>query len=211
MKSEVRVLSRFKQAQSDALDSLAAQVAQEFLLELAGLDLFGEKRISQALVEKGLSAEDLNAIAPEKTAAPMVEALGGLVSRGIWYLLVRPFLVLGRVIRSAGFRQEITAAFKKALRKDLRSSRHLWDVAGRWARGDEVRPQEFLAAKQQLLRILVKVVLVYFATPEVAGLFSGDLWHAISNLGFFSEEVVFLLLDRPLSAVMKKLLTSPTS
>lgn len=211
MESEIRVLRRFKRAQEEALDTLADQVADEFLLELVGLDLFSEKAVSQALTDKGFSAEDLNSIPEGKTAGPMVKALGGLVLRGLWYALVRPFLVLGRLARSSGFRQEIKDTFKRALRKDVRSSRHMADVASRWARGDEVHPQEFKAAKQQLLRILVKLVLIYFAAPEVAGLFSGGLWHAIASLWFPAEEVMVLLLDRPLSAVMSKLMTAPTS
>jgi len=202
---------RFKRAQEDALEALADQVADAFLLELSGLDLFSKKRVDRALVEKGLTADALNSMAEGKTAGPMVKALGGLVLRGLWYALVRPFFVLGKLIRSSTFREEIKAAFKKALRKDARSTRHLGDVASRWANGDEVHPKEFQAAKQQLLRILAKVLLIYFAAPELAGLFSGGVWHAINALWFPTEEILLLLLDRPLSAVMKKLMTTPTA
>jgi len=210
MESEIRVVRRFKRAEEEALDALADQVADEFLLELASLDLFSERRVSQALVYNGLTAEDINSISEGKTAGPMVKALGGLVLRGLWYALVRPFLILKKVIRSPDFRHEIKAAFKKALRTDLRATLHLRDVASRWANGDEIHPQEFQNAKRQLLRILTKVVLIYFAGPQVAGLFSGGLWQAITQLSLSAEEVLVLLLDRPLSAVMKKLMTAPT-
>jgi hypothetical protein len=212
MESEIRVLRRFLRAQEEeAVDMLADQIADEFLLELSGLDIFSAHNISQALAERGLSAEDLNSVAEGKTGGPMIKALGGLVRRGLWYMLVRPFLVLGKLVRSPGFRQDIKTSFRKALRKDVRATKHMAGVASRWARGDKVHPEEFKAAKRQLLRILVKVMLIYFATPEVAGLFSGGLWHAIGTLWFSAEEVLVLLLDRPLAAIMNKLLTTPTS
>jgi hypothetical protein len=211
MESESRVLRRFKRAQEEALEELADHVADEFLQELSGLGIFSEDRVSTALTVKGLTADSLNSISEGKTAGPVIKALGGLVLRGVWYALSHPFVILGKLISSGKFRAEIKGAFKKALHRDLRATRHLGSVASRWANGEAIHPEEFKAAKQHLLRILIKIVLIYFAGPGVAGVFSGGIWKAVSAIGFSAEEIILLLLERPLSAAMKKLMSGPTA
>lgn len=210
MKPEWRVSYRYKRAQDEPLDQLADTLADQFLLELAGMEPFNEMELAHALAEKGVDADDLNSLSPIKTAGPLVRVLGGLVAKGLWYVLVRPFLVLNKVLRSPKFRREIKMRFKRALRKDVRATRHLQDVGARWARGDYVHPQEFQTAKEQLLRILAKVVLMYFAAPELGALFSGGVWHAITGLWFSAQELLIILLDRPLGEITKRLLTAPT-
>jgi hypothetical protein len=210
VESELRVLRQFKRAEEDAVDKLADQIVDQFLSELAHLDPFNQASVSATLQESGITAENLNSLQSGRQGSSFVKALGGLVVRSLWYALVRPFLILRKLIRAPKFRQAIKQAFKRALRRELRSTRHLADVISRWAQGAPVHPQEFKAAQQQLLRLLVKVLLIYFAAPEIGGLFTGGVWHAISTLWFPAEEVVALLLDRPLGAVLSKLLTEPS-
>lgn len=205
-----RVAERFKRAQMDALDIFIDVIVDQFLDELNRLPLFSEKTVAQALVQKGVSAENINQLSEGKTAGPVVRALGGLIARGLWYTLIRPFQLLAKLVGSTSFREEIKADVRRAFRKDLRDTRHMFDVADRWRRGDAVHPQEYKAAKQQLLRIMTKLVLLYFtAAPAVTGLFSGGLWKALSRLVAPAEEILVLLLDRPLRAVMGKLLSTP--
>lgn len=211
MESEIRVSERFKCAQEDALDAFADPLVDQLLGDLAALNPFDENKVSQLLAADGLRPEDVNALSDGKTAAPMVKALGGFVLRGLWYAMIRPFLVLRKLITSEQFRREIKASCRRALRKEGRDTRHMLDVANRWARGDYVHPNEFKAARQQVVRLIAQVVLVYFAAPEVAGLFTGGVWQALGRLVLPAEKVLLLLLERPLRAVMGKLLTTPTT
>jgi hypothetical protein len=204
-----RVAKRFKRAQLDALDFFIYRVADQFLDALSRLDLFAEKNVSMALLQKGLDATSVNKLTAGKTAGPLVKALGGLIARGLWYALIRPFLLLAKIVRSASFRSEIKADVRRALRKEVRETRHMFDVASRWQRGDTIHPQELKAAKDQMLRILVKLVLVYFATAPVTGLFQGGLWKAIQRFAAPAEEILILLLDRPLTALLQRLRDAP--
>jgi hypothetical protein len=208
MDSATRVMGRFKRAQEEDLGALADHFADAFVDEIAQLNLFDERRVSQALASNGLRAEDINSLAPGKTAGPSIRALGGLILRGLWQVLIRPFLVLGKFVRSSKFREDIRREFRKALRQEVRASRHMADVAARWARGGDIHPEEFKAARHQAVRILTKVVLVYFAAPAVTGLFAGGIWAAVSRLWFPAEEILVVLLDRPLRAVAHRLLSA---
>jgi hypothetical protein len=194
----------------DTLDLFMDSVADQFIDELSRMPLFTEKRVSQALLLKGVSADSVNKLTDGKTAGPLVKVLGGLVARGLWYVLIRPFQVLAKLIHSSEFRAEIKADVRRAFRKEIRDTRHMVDVAGRWSRGEEIHPREFQAAKQQLLRIVTKLVLVYFASaPAVTGLFSSGLWKVLQRLAAPADEILVLLLERPLTALMGRLLRAP--
>jgi len=208
-----RVAARFAQAQDDeaALDALADHWADVFLDEFIAKADFDERNVVQVLQNKGVSAEDINRIAPptkEAGIGTFVRVLGGLVLRGLWRMLIHPFLAIGKMFVSPTFRNEIKTSFKRALSHELRASKHMMSVAGRLARGEEVNPHERKAAMHQLTDILVKTVLVYFASPHIAHLFASGIWKALAALLSPIDEVVLVLLDKPIRAASKKLMSA---
>jgi hypothetical protein len=209
-----RVATRFAQAQDDeaALDTLADHWADVFLDELAGTVQINEKSVAQVLHAQGISADDINGMAPEGTKeagfGTPVRVLGGLIMRGLWHMLIHPFLAIGKMFVSPSFRNEVKISFKRALKHEVRASKHMMSVAGRLARGEEVKPQERKAAMHQLTAILVKAVLVYFAGPHVSHLFASGFWKAGATLLSPIDEVLMVLLDKPLRAATKKLMSA---
>jgi hypothetical protein len=205
---EHRVAARYVQARTDAvLDDLADHLVDALFDEL-GPNPISEQDVSKALQEGGLSAEDVSALSDGKQAGGFLNALGGLVARGLWRLIVQPFLALGKVFRSPAFRSEVKNAFKKAIRRDVRATKHVLDVARRLALAEPVKPQELKAAVRQLLDILARVLFLYFTGPGVAAMFSGGVWPALSKLMVPVGEVVVVLLDKPIRGAMAKLMTA---
>ena len=123
-------------------------------------------------------------------------------------MIVHPFLSLGKLVKSSAFRQEVKNAFKRALRHEVRATKHMLSVAGRLARGEEVKPQERKAAMHQLVDVLTKALLLYFAGPHVAHLFQSGLWRALGALLSPLDEIIVILLDKPLRAATRKLLSA---
>jgi hypothetical protein len=206
-----RVAARYLQAQDEeAFDALVDHWADVFLDELERNTQITESEVDQVLKAQGVSAEDLDIISDEgnKEASNFIRALGGLVLRGVWNTLVHPFLAIGKMIKSPSFRQEVKVSFRRALRHEVRSTKHMISVAGRLARGEEVNPQERKAAMHQLVDILTKAILVYFAGPHIAHLFAGGAWKALAAILSPLDEVLAILLDKPLRAAAKKLLSA---
>ena len=204
-----RVAERYLRAQTEALEPLVDRVVDQLLSALDRSDVFTDKAVSQALLQKGVDHATLAGLAPTKIAGPLIKALGGLVQQGLWYLLVRPFKLLTKLFRSTQFRQEIKSAVYKAVRKEFRDTRHMLDVAARWQRGEPIPPQEAKAAKAQLLRLAAKVILLYCTVGPTSGLFSGGIWKALHRITGPAGEIVVLLLDRPLTVLVQKLSTTP--
>jgi len=193
-----------------ALDALADHWADVFLDELAGNTQIDGKAVAQVLQAKGISADDINRLVPEGTkeagVGTFVRVLGGLILRGLWHMLVHPFLAIGKLIRSSSFRNEVKTSFKRALKHEVRASKHMLSVAGRLARGEEVRPQERKAAMRQLVQVLTKSVLLYFIGPHISHLFAGGIWKALAALLSPINDVMLVLLDKPIRAAAKKLM-----
>lgn len=203
-----RVAERYTQARTDdALDELADYLVDALFDEL-GQNPISEQDVSKALQQGGLSAEDVNQLADGKQAGGFLNALGGLVARGLWRLIVQPFLALGKLFQSSAFRTEVKNAFKKAIRRDIRASKHVLDVARRLALAEPVKPQELKAAMRQLLDILARVLFLYFTGPSVAAMFSGGVWPALSRVMVPIGEVIVVLLDKPLRGAIAKLMTA---
>jgi hypothetical protein len=123
-------------------------------------------------------------------------------------MIVGPFIGIKKLIVSPKFRSEVKTSFKRALNHEVRSTKHMIDVAGRLARGEEVNPQEKKTAMRQLVDILTKAVLVYFAGPHIAHLFAGGIWKALAALLSPLDEIVIILLDKPIRAAAQKLLSA---
>lgn len=205
---EHRVAARYVQARTDAvLDELADHLVDALFDEL-GPNPISEQDVSKALSSSGLSADDVNSLADGKQAGGFVNALGGLVARGLWRLIVQPFLALGKVFRSPGFRAEVKNAFKNAIRRDVRATKHVLNVAHRLALAEPVNPQELKAAVRQLLDILARVLFLYLTGPSVAAMFSGGVWPALSKFMVPVGEVVVVLLDKPIRGAIAKLMTA---
>lgn len=151
---------------------------------LAAEQPFDAGSVEAVLRRQGLKADAVNALAEGKTAGigQAIRALGGLVLHGVWHALMQPFVAIKKLIFSASFRTEVKRAFKRALRHEIRSTRHMLSVFGRLARGEEVNQHERKAAFHQMLDILTKVVFVYLAGPHVAALFTHGIWKGVDDV-----------------------------
>ncbi len=138
----------------------------------------------------------------------LIRALGGLILNGVWHMIVAPFINIGKLITSPAFRVEIKTAFRRALSHEMRSTKHMVNVAGRLSRGEEVNPQERTTAMHQLVDILTKVVLLYFVGPRITGLFENGIWKALAALMSPLDDIVVILLDKPIRAAAKKLMSA---
>lgn len=206
-----RVASRFVQAQDEAaLEAMVDHWVNVFLDELASEVQITEDDVEKVLRSQGVTADDVNALVGMKQAGVgnLIRILGGWVAGHVWHMIAGPFIGIGKFIISAKFRGEVKRAYKRALSHEIRSTKHLLSVAGRLARGESVKPQEKKAAMHQLVDILVKVVIAYFAGPHVAHLFSGGIWKALAALLSPLDEILLVLLDKPLRAVAKKLMSA---
>lgn len=203
-----RVAKHYVEAKTEAtLDELADTVVDALFNEI-GPNAISEQDVSKALQAGGLQAKDLAELSEGKQAGGFLHALGGFVARGLWKILVQPFLAIGKLFSSPAFRTEVKGTFKKALRHEARATRHLLDVAERIALGQPVKPQERKAAMKQLLEILVKVLFLYFTGPTIAAMFSGGIWPTVTRLMLPVSEVITVLLDKPIRAATEKLMSA---
>jgi hypothetical protein len=207
-----RLVAKHRQVQAEdleALDALADHWADVFLDELTQDTNIDEESVEKVLDEKGISADNLNALAdadPTQKSSGFISALGGRILHSIWHMVIGPFLAVGKLIKSGEFRAQVKASFKRALRHEVRSTRHMVEVAGRLARGEEVGAPERKAAMHQLVDILSKVVLIYFVGPHIAHLFMGGIWKVLGTLVSPLDEILTAMLDKPLRKASKKLL-----
>lgn len=187
--------------------------ADVFLDELAKHVDIQESDVEKVLRSQGVSAEALNGLVGTKQAGlgNLVKALGGWIAHGVWHAVTAPFIGIRKLISSPQFRTEFKAAFRRALSHEIRATKHMMGVAGRLARGEEVKPEEKKAAMHQLVDVLAKVVLVYFAGPSVANLFSGGVWKALMTVLSPIDEILVVLLNKPIRAALAKLLSADIS
>jgi len=207
-----KVATRYIQAQDEkALEALADYWVDAFLDEFIARADIGEREVELALRAKGVSADDLNAVSPGTKEAGFkdtVKVLGGLVLRGIWHMTIHPFLAIVKFFRSPQFRSEVKVAFNRALRHEVRATKHLADVAGRLARGEEVNIYERKTAMHQFVDILTKAVLIYFAGPHITHFFAGGFWQVVAAIVTPLDEIIVILVDKPVRAAAKKLLNA---
>jgi hypothetical protein len=208
-----RVAHRYLQAQLQAqAESAIDHYTDQFLDVMLSKLNITDKTVARLLQTQGISAEQVNTLDDGKQAGDgFIRALGGLVKQGVWYLLVRPFLVLGKVLKSTGFRSEVKREFKKALSHDIRATRHLFSVMGRLANGEEVEAPERKAAFKHLINLIVKAVLIAATVNAGAqGLFSGPIWSTLSRMVAPTQEILIILLNKPIQAATRKLMTVAT-
>lgn len=189
---------------------MAAHWAEVFLDELEAHTKIDEQTAEQVLASKGVDADDVNAVAGMKSAGvtDVMKVLGGLVAKALWWVVVRPFLAVGKFVASGKFRSEVLAAFKKAVRHEVRATRHMASVAGRLVRGEPVHPAEKKAAMKQLTTLLVQVVVMYLAGGPLLGFFKGALWSSLTALVGPVSEIVLVLFGAPIKAATAKLLSA---
>ena len=202
-------VSPHKVAQRFLVGSAIDHLVDVFLSELAGRTRIDEKTVDKVLKTQGISPEDINSLDDGKQAGDFVKALGGLIKKGLWYATVRPFLVLGKVIKSPTFRQEVKATFRKEVSHEVRATRHMMDVLQRMAGGESVKPQERNAALRHLSKMLTQAVLIVLTGSSITNPFVGGVWRALGALAAPLHEILLIILNKPLQAAASKLLTTP--
>ena len=213
MVSAARIAHKYLQAQVQAKVNEVLESHVDLFLDvmLSKLNIT-DKTVSRLLQTQGISADKVNSLDDGKQAGfGFIKALGGFVRQGVWYVLVRPFLVLGKVMRSSGFREEVKREFKKALSHDIRATSHLFGVVSRMIDGEEIPAPEKRAAMKHLINLIVKAVLISSAASIGSqGLLSGSIWATLRRLMAPLQEILLILLNKPIQAASKKLMTTST-
>jgi hypothetical protein len=204
------VAARHIRAQEgEAFEVMVNHWIDVFLDELAEHTHINEGDVEALLRSEGVTADDVNALGgsvKEAGLGNLVQALGGWVLKSAWHMILGPFIGIRKFIASSKFRTEVKQSFKRALSHEVRSTKHMISVAGRLARGEEVNPHEKKAAMRQFVGLLVKVILLYFAGPQIAQYFSGGVLKALLLSPL--DDILTALLDKPLRAAAHKLLTT---
>ena len=214
-----RVVARFVLASDmpkvpDFLGTLDAVVDNwtDGLLDLLTRRKPTDADIQNAFLEAGVTADDINALPVSqgmaRTAGVLdyITALGGKILKGVWHMITAPFMALWKLLTSQSYRDKIKKGFKKAIRHEIRATKHLFNVVARLSKGEEVRGQEVKAAARQFIDLASKILLVHFAGPHIAHLFSKGLLHAASALLSPLDEVVAVVVDKPIRWVSQKFL-----
>jgi hypothetical protein len=210
-----RVAQRYLRATSPegVFEDLADTWVDAFIDALPNVSV-SEDEVERVLERDGLTADKLNEMtgAPVKTASAYewVAALGGFILKRVWKTIAHPFVSLEAFIRSPEFRADVKRAFKRALSHEVRSTKHMMEVAERLAKGDEVKPQEVKAARAQVIDILSKAVLIYVVGPHLAQLFAHGVMKALLAILSPLDELAAILLDKPLRIATKKMLDTET-
>lgn len=204
-----RVAARYLCAQDEAaFEALADHWADVFLDEFVEHLHIDAAHVNAALQAGGVTADQVNALTDTRQAGlgEWIRALGGKILKSTWHMLVGPFVAIKKLIFSQQFRTEIKISFRRALDHEARSTRHMVEVAGRLARGEDVPAPERKTAMIQLVDILTKIVFAYLAGPHVVDMFSGGIWKALAAVLSPLDEVAIMLFDKPLRAASRKLL-----
>ena len=163
-------------------------------------------RMTEADVDAALSgdltADDVNAAFDPtgKTAGFMdtVSALGGKVLSGAWHMLTAPFIAAWKMATSPQYRAKVIAGIKRALRHEVRATKHMVVVAQRLLAGEEVKQQEVKAAVVQFVDLAMKVLIGVFVGPHIAHLFAHGVLKALASLLSPLDEVIGVMIDKPL-------------
>lgn len=206
--SAVRVASRHlattrRTATADVMDVVDAIIDNWGEALLSGLAKFHITEADvDAVLSGDLSAEDVNAAFDPtgKTAGFMdtVTALGGKVLSGAWHMLTAPFIAAWKMATSPQYRAKVIAGFKRAIRHEVRATRHMVVVAQRLIVGEEVKSQEVKAAVVQFIDLAVKVLIGVFVGPHVAHLFAHGVMQALAALLSPLDEILGILIDKPM-------------
>ena len=167
----------------------------------------------EAGLQTQLNADEVNSAYEAtvgKTAGVMdtVSALGGKVLSGAWHMLSDPFHKVWHLFTSNSYRQQILRSVKRAIRHEVRSTRHMFIVARRILHGESVPKQELRNAAIQFIDLLTKVLLVAFVGPEIGHLLAAGPLQALLSLMSPADELAAIMLDKPLRFVTQRLLGS---
>jgi len=212
--SASRVASRHlrtRRASADVLDVVDAIVdawGEAFLVGLARFRMT-EDDVDAAL-SGSLSADEVNAAFDPtgKTAGVMdtVQALGGKVLSVAWHMLTHPFIAAWKFITNPQYRAKVITGIKRAIRHEIRATRHMVGVAQRLIAGETVKPQEVKAAVMQFIDIAMKVLIGWFIGPHIAHLFAQGVFKALASLMSPLDEVIGIIIDAPIRWATQHLL-----
>lgn len=155
----------------------------------------------------GVRADDLNAAAGRVGDGEMttIRALGGEVLAWVWETVTHPFIAAWRLLTSPAARTETKAWIRQVARKEVTQTRHMVSVARALARGEEVPRTDVVAAVHQFVDLLKTALILGMATHHLGPALIRDPLHVLGILASPADEMVGLLLDRPLRFVTRAL------
>lgn len=204
--SAARVASRHLHTRTASAETLEVVDAMIDAWGEAFLDSLARFRITEDNVDDALTGhmdpDEVNAAFDPagRTAGIMdtVSALGGKVLSEAWHMITHPFIAAWKMATSSSYRGKVIAGVKRAVRHEVRATRHMFIVAQRLLAGEEVRPQEVRAAVFQFADLTVRVLLVKFVGPHIAHMFSHGALKAMASLLTPIDEVVAVMVDKPM-------------
>jgi len=205
-----KIVARYLRATGDmrVLEPVVDTTVDRFINLLVDEDPLSEKKVSHVLQEVGVTPDMVNSSDPHnKEAGESLVALGGLVRKALWYVLIRPFKLVAKILTSSSFRQGLKKTVWKALSRDAEATRRLVEVFGKHLSGEPIRPRELQLAKKQLVSLIARAALLYFAGPQLLGAFGGPIWTTVGKLAAPVTEILGTLFVAPINAVSRRLMT----
>lgn len=183
------------------------QLVDTFLDGFNSAKPFSDKDVEAGLGQAGVKPEHLKSV--DTSDGEKVASLGGWISKGLWWLLVRPFKVLRDFAKTPKFRAEVYKAFTKELTSghNVRATKHMINTLTYWIGGQEVKPEELKSALKQLAKVLAGVVAAVIVANPMAGALSAGVWGALSNVVPAVANIVLMVISKPLNVAMMKLVT----
>lgn len=204
--SAARVASRHLRTRTAADETF--EVVEAMIDAWGGefLDSLARFRITEDNVDDALTGhldpDEVNAVFDPtgKTAGIMdtVSALGGKVLSGAWHMITHPFIAAWKMVTSSQYRGKVIAGIKRAIRHEVRATKHMFSVAARLLAGEEVRPQEVRAAVFQFADLTIRVLLIKFIGPHLTHAFAQGGLKALASMLTPLDEVIAVMVDKPM-------------
>lgn len=207
--SRVRVADQFLQDRGDQ----AFDVLVDTWVDLA-FDMLGRIRLTGADLEAalqagGVTADDLNQAAVGKVATgdtTTLRALGGEVLTWVWETFTHPFAAAWKLLTSNQARSETKRWLKTVGRKEITKTRHMLVVASTLARGGEVERADLTRAVHQFIDLLKTALILGVLTYHFGPTLIRDPLHVFGVLASPADEIIGLMLDKPLRMITRHLL-----
>lgn len=207
--SPSRVASKYIRAREDAVfDAIIDSWVDAAFDALSGQH-FTTGDVENVLQAGGVDADDLNRAAKGKTAAgntTTLRALGGEVLAWVWHTVTHPFLEAWKLLTSSQARAETKHWIKTIARKEVAETRHMVAVASTLASGGEVDRAELVKAVHQFVDLFKTALIVGVLGHHFGSELIHDPLHILGMLASPADELVGIMLDKPLRAVTRHLL-----
>jgi hypothetical protein len=207
--SSILVASRYLQAREDQVFDALIDTWVDAAFDALRRVRLDPGDLEAALLAGGVTADALNEATAGKVATgdtTTLRALGGEILSWVWETFTHPFVTAWKLITSNQARSETKFWLKTIARKEATKTRHMMAVASTLARGGEVERAELGKAVHQFVDLLKTALILGVLTHHFGPQLIRDPLHVLGVLASPADELVGLMLDKPLRIVTRYLL-----